>query len=111
MAVLFGIRCSSLDCQFPVRFLNVSVIPKFHVLIYHIQEKGYSRRTIGMEAEHASESNYGLIKSLNRTYHKVQNVNKHLELVFKTQSLRSNHTLKKSRMPVKHLNVKKHIAI
>ena len=64
-----------------------------------------------MEAEHASESIHGVINSLNRTYHTVQNVNKRLELVFKTQSLRSNRTLKNFRKPVKHLNVKKHLAV
>ena len=61
-----------------------------------------------MEAEHASESIHGVI---NRTYHTVQNVNKRLELVFKTQSPRSNRTLKNFRKPVKRLNVKKHLPV
>ena len=58
---LLGIRCSSLGCWFPVRYPNISVIPKFHVLTYHIPEKDYSMRTVGMEAEHASESIHGVI--------------------------------------------------
>ena len=107
---LLAIRCSSLGCWFPVRFPNVSVIPKFHVFTYHISEKAYSRRTVGMEAEHVSECIHCVTNSLNRTYHTVQNVNKRLELVFKTQSLRSNCTLKIFMKPVKCLNVKKHLA-
>ena len=49
-----------------------SIVPKFYVLTYHIPEKAPSRSTVGMEAEHSSESIHTVRNSLNQTYHTVQ---------------------------------------
>ena len=73
-----SICCLSLRCWFPVNFPVVSIVPKCHVLIYHIPEKARSRSTVGMEAEHSSESIHTVVNSLNRAYHTVQNVTKRL---------------------------------
>ena len=93
-ASLRSIRCSSMGCWFPVNFPVVSIIPKFHVLTYHIPEKARSRITVEMEGEHSSESIHTVVNLLNRAYYAVQNVTIRLELVFKAQSLRNNRTLK-----------------
>ena len=74
---LFSIRHSSLGYWSPVSFPVVSIVPKFHVLTYHIPEKAHSRSTVGMEADHSSESIRTEVNSLNRTYHTVQIVIKH----------------------------------
>ena len=100
---LFGIRCSSIGCWFPTAFPSVSIIPKFHVLTHHFPEKASIRRTIGKEAEHSSETIHTVVNSLSRTYHTVPNVKRRLELIFKTQSLRSNRTLQNFRKPVKRV--------
>ena len=77
---LLSIRCSSLGCWFPVNFSVVLIVPKFHVLTYHIPEKARSRSTVGIEAERRASSGsiHIVVNSLNRTYHTVQNVTKRL---------------------------------
>ena len=109
--VLLAIRCSSFGCWFPVNFPNVSITPKFHVLTYHIPEKAQARKTVGMEAEHCSETIHKVVNSLNRTYHAAQNVARRLELVFKSQCMRNNRTLKNFRKPVKRLHNKMKCAL
>ena len=106
-----SIRCASLASWFPVQFPSTSIIPKFHVLTYHIPQKAQLRRTVGMEAEHSSETIHSVINSLNRRYHTVQNVTKWMELAFKAQCLRSNSTLKNFRKPLKRLKGKKQLSV
>ena len=65
---LLSIRCSGLGCWFPVSFPLASIVPKFHVLSYHILEKAHSRSKVRMEAEHSAESIHTVVNSLNRTY-------------------------------------------
>ena len=72
-------------------------------------QKAQLRRTVGMEAEHSSETIHTVVNFLNRTYHTVQNVGKRLELVFKTQSRRGNITLKNFRKPAKKIEPEKEI--
>ena len=109
--IYLSIRCARLGLWFPVQFPSTSIIPKFHVLTYHIRQKAQLRRTVGMEAEHSSETTHSVINSLNRTYHTVQNLTKRMELAFKVQCLRSNSTLKNYRKPLKRLKGKKQLSV
>ena len=100
---LIGIRFSSIGCWLPTALPPVLITPKFHLLTHHFPEKASIQRTIGMEAEHSSETIHTVVNSLNRIYHIVPNVKRRLELIFKTQSLRSNRTLQNFRKPVKRI--------
>ena len=93
------VRCASLGCWFPTTFKSSSLIRKFHVLTYHVPEKAERRKTVGMEAEHCSESIHPIVNKLNRTYATTQNVCERLKLVSKSQWLQSNATLKNHKKP------------
>ena len=98
---MLSLRCASFGSWFPVNFPNESVKPKFHCLTYHVPEKAKLRGTVGMETENCSEMIHPVVNKLNRTYHTVQNVHKRLELITKSQWLKSNKTIRKNfRKPI-----------
>lgn len=95
-----AIRCASFGCWFPVNFPDCSLLRKFHVLTHHVPEKARKRGTVGMEAEHCSESIHPVVNKLDRMYATTQNVCNRLALVSKSQWLQSNSTLRNFRKPV-----------
>lgn len=96
-----SVRCASFGRWFPVNFPNTNLLRKFHVLTYHVPEKAARKHTVGMEAEHCSESIHPVVNKLDRTYATTQNVCNRLALVSKSQWLQSNSTLTNFRKPVK----------
>lgn len=95
-----NVRCASLGCWFPTTFTSSSLIRKFHVLTHHVPEKAKRKQTVGMEAEHCSESIHPVVNKLNRTFATTQNTCDRLKLVARSQWLQSNATLKNHRKPV-----------
>ena len=61
---LLKIRCISMGNWFPVNFPSDSLKRKFHILTYHVPEKAEKFRTVGMHAEHISESIHLLVNKL-----------------------------------------------
>ena len=51
-----SVRCASIGGWFPIHFPTVSLLRKFHVLTFHVPVKAARLRSVGMEAEHCSES-------------------------------------------------------
>lgn len=94
-----AVRCASFGRWFPVNFPNSNLLRKFHVLTFHVPEKAISKGTVGMEAEHCSESIHPVVNRLDRTYATVQNTCDRLALVAKSQWLQSNSTLTNFRKP------------
>lgn len=98
-----AVRCASFGHWFPINFPNTNLLRKFHVLTFHVPEKAISKHTVGMEAEHCSESIDPVVNRLERTYATTQNTCDRLALVVKSQWLQSNSTLTNFRKP-KHRN-------
>lgn len=98
-----AVRCASFGHWFPINFPNTNLLRKFHVLTFHVPEKAISKHTVGMEAEHCSESIHPVVNRLERTYATTQNTCDRLALVVKSQWLQSNSTLTNFRKP-KHRN-------
>ena len=96
-----AVRCASFGHWFPINFPNTNLLRKFHVLTSHVPEKAISKCTVGMEAEHCSESI--VVNRLERTYATTQNTCDRLALIAKSQWLQSNSTLTNFRKP-KHRN-------
>lgn len=94
-----AVRCASFGQWFPVNFPNTNLLRKFHVLTYHVPEKAISKGTVGMEAEHCSESIHPVVNRLDRTFATMQNTCDRLALVAKSQWLQSNSTLTNFRKP------------
>jgi len=69
------------------------------VLTFHVPEKAISKHTMGMEAEHCSESIHPLVNRLERTCVTIQNTGDRLALVAKSQWLQRNSTLTNFRKP------------
>ena len=95
------VRCASFGCWVPVNFTSISLLRKFHVLTYHVPEKAVKKGTVGMEAEHCSESIHPVVNKLERMYATTQNACDRLALVAKSQWLQSNSTLTNFRKPQK----------
>ena len=87
---ILKIRCISMGNWFPVNFPNERLKRKFHVVAYHVHEKAYRARSVGMEAEHISESIHPIVNGLKRRYATVQNLKIQLPLICKGQWLSSN---------------------
>ena len=98
-----AVRCASFGHGFPTTFPNTNLLRKFHVLTFHVPEKAISKHTVGMEAEHCSESIHTVVNRLERTYGTTQNTCDRLALIAKSQRLQSNSTLTNFRKP-KHRN-------
>ena len=94
-----AVRCASFGHWFPKNFPNTNVLRKFHVLTFHVPEKAISKHTVGMEAEHCSESIHPVVNRLDRTYATTQNTCDRLALVARSQWLQSNSTLTNFRKP------------
>ena len=88
-----GARCASFGHWFPINFPNTNLLRKFHVLTFHVTEKAILKGTVGMEAEHCSESIHPVVNKLDRMYATTQNTCDRLALVAKSQCLRSQSTL------------------
>ena len=65
-----AVWCASFGYWFPIKFNfpKTSLLRKFYVLTFHVPEKAISKHTVGMEAEHCSESIHPLVNRLERTY-------------------------------------------
>ena len=98
-----AVRCASFGHWFPKTFPNTNLLRKFHVLTFHVPEKAISKHTVGMEAEHCSESIHPVVNRLERTYATTQNTCDRLALIAKSQWLQSNSTLTNFKKP-KHRN-------
>ena len=98
-----AVRCASFGHWFPINFPNTNLLRKFHVLTFHVPEKAISKYTVGMEAEHCSESIHPVVNRLERSYATTQNTCDRLALIAKSQWLQSNSTLTNFRKP-KHRN-------
>ena len=96
-----SVRCASFGCWFPVNFPSSSLLRKIHVLTYHVPEKAVKKGTVGMAAEHCSESIHPVVNKLDRMYATTQNACDCLALVAKSQWLQSNSTLTNFRKPQK----------
>ena len=64
---LLALRCFSFGSWLPTNFPDENITPKVHVLIYHIPEKAKIVRTVGLEAENASESIHLVMNKLQIT--------------------------------------------
>jgi len=84
------------SCQLPWHQLT----SKIHVLTFHVPEKAISKGTVGMEAEHCSESIHPVVNKLDRIYATTQNTCDRLALVAKSQWLQSDSTLTNFKKPV-----------
>ena len=94
-----AVRCASFGQWFPVNFPTTNLLRKFHVLTFHVPEKAILRGTVGMEAEHCSESIHPVVNKLDRTYATTQNTYDRLALVAKSQWLQSDCTLTNFKKP------------
>ena len=92
---LLAVRCASFGGNFP----KVNLLRKFHVLTYHVPEKAISKGTVGMEAEHCSESIHPVVNRLDMVYATTQNACDRLALVAKSQWLQSDTTLTNFKKP------------
>lgn len=92
-----SVRCASIGGWFPINFPNVGLLRKFHVLTFHVPVKAARLRSVGMEAEHCSESIHPVVNKLDRTYATIQNKCNRLALVTKSQWLQSNSNLRNFR--------------
>ena len=88
-----SVWCASFGSWFPLNFPDASLLRKFHVLTFHVPEKAVLKGTIGMEAEHCSESIHPVVNKLDGVYATTQNVCNRLVLVTKGQWPQSNPTL------------------
>ena len=103
---LLSVRCASFGQWFPVNFPNINLLRKFHVLTFHVPEKAILKGTVGMEAEHCSESIHPVVNKLERVYTTTQNTCDRLALVAKSQWLQSNSTLTNFNKPKKRKHSK-----
>lgn len=94
-----AVRCASFGRWFPVNFPNTNLLRKFHVLTFHVPEKAISKGTVGMEAEHCSESIHPVVNKLDRIYATTQNTCDRLALVARSQWLQSDSTLTNFKKP------------
>jgi len=94
-----AVRCASFGRWFPVNFPGTNLLRKFHVLTFHVPEKAISKGTVGMEAEHCSESIHPVVNKLDRIYATTQNTCDRLALVAKSQWLQSDSTLTNFKKP------------
>ena len=97
-----AVRCASFGHWFPINFPNTNLLQKFPVLTFHVPEKAISKHTVGIEAEHCSESIHPVVNRLERTCASTQNTCDRLALVAKNQWLQSNSTLTNFRKPMFH---------
>ena len=80
------IDCFNFDCWFPAESKQEN---KLHCLTYHIPEKANLRGTVGRESENSSSKIiHPVVNKVSRTYANVQNVQKCLELIRKSQWLK-----------------------
>ena len=101
--VLFlKIRCVSFGNWFPTNFPNENLKRKFHVVTYHVHEKASRPRSVGMEAEHTSESIHPVINALKRCFATIQSLQIQLPLIYKGQWLSSGPTNPDFRSAKKH---------
>lgn len=87
---ILKVRCYSFGNWFPANFPNTNLKRKFHILTYHVPEKAELRATVGMEAEHISESIHPIVNALKRRYATVQSLKDQLPLICKDQWLMTN---------------------
>ena len=93
---ILGARSASFGRWFPITFLNTNLLRKFHV-----PEKAILMGTVGMEAEHCSESIHPVVNKLDRMYATTQNTCDRLALVAKSHLLQSESTLTNFNKPRK----------
>ena len=105
-----AVRCASFGRWFPVNFPGTNLLRKFHVLTFHVPEKAISKGTVGMEAEHCSESIHPVVNKLDRIYATTQNTCDRLALVAKSQWLQSDSTLTNFKKPKQRKSSKLEIA-
>lgn len=98
---ILGARCASFGHWFPINFPKTNLLRKFHVLTFHVPEKAILMGTVGMEAEHCSESIHPVVNKLDRMYATTQNTCDRLALVAKSQWLQSQSTLTNFNKPRK----------
>lgn len=87
------LRCISYGNWFPYNFPEENLKRKFHVLTYHVPEKAALDSSIGMEAEHVSESIHPVVNQLKRRYANIHSLEKQLPLICKSQWVASDSTI------------------
>jgi len=87
------LRCISYGNWFPCNCPEENLKRKFHILTFHVPEKAASEGSVGMEAEHVSESIHPVINQLKRRYANIHSLKIQLPLVCKSQWLLSNPTI------------------
>ncbi len=98
---LLKARCYSFGNWFPFNYPATGMKRKFHIVTHHVPEKAELRATVGMEAEHISESIHPVINRLKRRYSTVQSLKDQLPLICKDQWLLTNPKVPDYRQPKK----------
>ena len=93
--------CYSFGNWFPFNYPATGMKRKFHIITHHVPEKADLKATVGMEAEHISESIHPVINRLQRRYATVQSLKSRLPLICKDQWLLTNSKVPDYRQPKK----------
>ena len=87
----------------PVNFPLYHLSRKFHVIVVHVPEKAKLQSTVGLEAEHISESIHSVTNRLEARYSSIHETKQRLQLILKDQWLQSNTSLGKFREPKRRI--------
>ena len=88
--LLLSVRCVSMGHWFPINFPDQNLKRKFHLLTYHAPEKASKCFTVGMHAEHISESIHPVVNKLKTRYSSVTDIKMKLSLICKNQWISSD---------------------
>ena len=88
--LLLSLRCVSMGQLFPVNFPHQNLKRKLHLLTYHVPEKTSKCVTVGMHAEHISESIHPVVNKLKTRYSSVTDIKMMLSLICKDQWISSD---------------------
>ena len=94
-----GLRCASLGNWFPTNYLLVPLKRKLHTLTFHIPAKAMQNGTVGMEAEHLSESIHPRAKRFERAAATIQDMKQKLLYICQSVWLESSSDLPNFRLP------------
>ena len=84
----------------PINFKEENLSRKFHMLTHEVPRKALMSATVGLEAEHCSESIHPFCNKWGRLYKTVQNDKQKLALIAKAQWLANNPGLANFNKPI-----------
>ena len=87
---ILALRCYSYGNWFPVNFPQAKLKRKFHILTVHVPQKARLCRTVGMEAEHVSESIHPMCAKFERAAATVQNMEQRMHYIMQATWLQSD---------------------